>query len=312
MHTAKKQNIFVRCFNAKFLSSLIKTTTSGNRVARFRGKHYTIMRKIIAPLLLISATLLIGCHNKQKQASTTAASTTEPIQFDTLKVKKSFPLDTIGSNSPELKFDIRLLVPQESNKEIARNISNGIVYAAFGFEGLTPQEAADSLIATAKREYYELRNNYLNIKDAMPAAPYFNAYHLLFSEVAAGRSGTICYTITNETYNGGAHPASFVSTINFDTRNGKEIALHDILKEDCDSLLTTMLTTRLAQQHGLSTIEELQKAGYLTMNDMFVTSNFILAPDSLFFLYNSYEIAPYALGRSLIGFTYDELKDILK
>lgn len=45
---------------------------------------------------------------------------------------------------------------------------------------------------------------------------------------------------------------------------------------------------------------------------MYVTNNFILGKDSIFFLYNNYEIAPYYKGRSRIGFDYDELKDLLK
>lgn len=270
------------------------------------------MRKYFVFFFSILTIILSGCKEKQKQQSPIEAKREGFISFDTLKVVNKIPLDTMGTNSPELDIEIELLLPREGAKEVARDITAGIVYTAFGFEGLAPQEAVDSFINCAKKDYYTLRNDYINEKEASPDAFRFNAYYKLGSKAAQGRGNTLCYTISNETYSGGAHPASIISIINFDTTNGKEIQLQDIIKEGCDSLLTAKLTTRLAEQHNLSTLKELQEAGFLTMSEMYVTNNFALEPDSLFFLYNSYEIAPYALGISRIGFTYDELKEILK
>ncbi len=270
------------------------------------------MKKLTILSLAILAFALVCCNQKSKETSNPEHGTESCIVFDTLKLDKSFPLLANGKEAPNLQIKIKLLVPASDNKEVVENMSNSIAYTAFGFEGLTLQESVDSLVSTAKKDYYELRSDYINEKGAEPTAPYFYAYYQLASKVSQGPGHTICYTISCDTYNGGAHPLEIISTINFDTTSGKEIALQDILKENSDSLLTTKLTTRLAQQHGLSTLEELQGIGFLTMSDMYVTNNFVLAPDSLFFIYNNYEIAPYALGKSCIGFTYDELKDILK
>ena len=45
---------------------------------------------------------------------------------------------------------------------------------------------------------------------------------------------------------------------------------------------------------------------------IFITNNIILGKDSITFLYNRYEIAPYALGDIEISLDYNTLKDIMK
>ena len=45
---------------------------------------------------------------------------------------------------------------------------------------------------------------------------------------------------------------------------------------------------------------------------MFISNNFILDNENIVFIYNKYEIAPYAFGDIMITVTYDELKDLLK
>ena len=45
---------------------------------------------------------------------------------------------------------------------------------------------------------------------------------------------------------------------------------------------------------------------------MFISNNFILGKEKISFIYNVYEIAPYAFGEIVIDITYEELKDLLK
>ena len=45
---------------------------------------------------------------------------------------------------------------------------------------------------------------------------------------------------------------------------------------------------------------------------MFISNNFILDTEKIVFIYNKYEIAPYAVGDIMIDVTYEELKDLLK
>jgi hypothetical protein len=46
--------------------------------------------------------------------------------------------------------------------------------------------------------------------------------------------------------------------------------------------------------------------------DMFAPENFILGKDDITFIYNPYEIAPYAMGKTELILTYDDMDDIMK
>ena len=66
------------------------------------------------------------------------------------------------------------------------------------------------------------------------------------------------------------------------------------------------------KDEGASTVDELYDAGYYMDTDMYISQNFILGHEGVTFLYNRYEIAPYALGDILITLDYKTLKDIMK
>lgn len=263
--------------------------------------------------LLSAVIVLSGCNNAgQNSGESDEKGNVLSITFDTLRVNKVFALDSIEKESPTLHIDINLLVPRTTDQAVAENINNCITYAAYGYENITPQIATDSIVKQIVHTYYEMRNDYLNEKSVNPGSAWFNAYYILKSAAGKGRDNSFCYTVRSEVYEGGAHPYSIISAVNFDAASGKEIGLHDIFAEGCDSLLTERLTTRLAQQHDVASLQELKEIGFLTLNDMYVTNNFVMGEDSIYFIYNEYEIAPYALGSSCIGFNYNELKDILK
>ena len=271
------------------------------------------MKKHFFIATIILASIASSCSDAVKNSVQPAQAVVDNnIVFIKNEVKETFPLDTISENSPGLNIEISLYTATDAPAEIVENANRSIVYAAFGYEELTPQQAIDSIVETLKSEYYEQRSAYINEKVADSDAPWFNAYYLLKSIVEEGRNGTICYTADYEIYNGGANPNNVVSLVNINPATGKEIAFADVFKENSDSILCQRLIDRLALQNGTTGLAGLQELGYLTFSDIYVTNNFMLGKDSIEFLYNNYEIAPRALGRSCIKFSYDELSDILK
>lgn len=270
------------------------------------------MRKSYILLCTIVALCVTACHNSPQITNAESNKEYNTAIFDTLRINEYVLLDTIDANSPTLKIDVELLVPANVAPAVADNMNACISYAAFGYEGMSATEAADSTVRSMKNEYLELRNEYINEKAVNPNAPWFNGYYTLRCNASEGRNGCICYVADYEIYSGGAHPSNIISCVNIDAKTGNEIALQDIFAPDTDEELTDRLTQRLAQQNGVKGIEGLNEIDYLVFNDMYITNNFILGKDSIFFLYNNYEIAPYYKGRSRIGFKYDELNDLLK
>jgi hypothetical protein len=51
--------------------------------------------------------------------------------------------------------------------------------------------------------------------------------------------------------------------------------------------------------------------GFLTIADMFVSTDMLLESRKIVFHYDPYELAPYVFGDIDIEFSYDELSDLM-
>lgn len=277
------------------------------------------MKKLHLISAMIVATMFFACNNTPKNTSTEECRQEESkqeesynMEFEPYIVKEVVPIDPRDKNSPALDISISLMLAKNANPQVAEKMNRSIAYLALGHEGMTPQEATVATQDIIKKEYMALRNDYINEKAADYPSHWLNQYYHVESEVLEGKKNTVCYKSTCDIFSGGAHPYCHTNISNFDQRTGEEITLDDLFTENYENELTSMLVRRLMEINGATSIEELQEMGYLSIADMFITNNFYLKQDSIVFLYNQYEIAPYALGQSLIGFSYKELKDLLK
>ena len=76
--------------------------------------------------------------------------------------------------------------------------------------------------------------------------------------------------------------------------------------------MTELLLEKLMDMTDTKSMDELREKGFLFSMEMFPSENFILGSDKITFIYNAYEIAPYAIGRSEIELSYDDVSGILK
>jgi len=103
-----------------------------------------------------------------------------------------------------------------------------------------------------------------------------------------------------------------VAYLNLDLRTGKQILLKDIIAQGKDAALTDLLWKQLMADQGVSSLESLNEMGYGTLGDLYPTDNFGISERGITFLYNEYEIAPYAMGPIQITLSFDSLAPILK
>lgn len=245
---------------------------------------------------------------KDKETSSAKEITITPFEYH-----ETYNLSEHASDSPTLKFDFSLSLIECNDSNVANNINQAIAYTLFESTSNSIKEACDKFITQRKKEYLDLLPEYIDSKaNKMPAVWFYN-YYIANSEVEKGYKGYINYTIMWEEFTGGAHPSSFYTVLNFNPYTGEEIVLSDILKEEYEKPLTDILINNLAKQLQVEDIEGIKEKGYLYQdNSMFISNNFILDNEKIVFIYNRYEIAPYAFGDIMINVTYDELKNLLK
>ena len=120
-------------------------------------------------------------------------------------------------------------------------------------------------------------------------------------------------SLNGEVYTGGAHGMNNRYFLNFDPQTGQYIALRDLIREEKQEQLADIAEEKFRKAYQLSAEKSLNQAGgFMFPDDQFVlTKNFALSDSALLFHYNSYEIAPYALGQTDIIIPYQEIREIL-
>lgn len=273
------------------------------------------MKKCAYSLILLLALVMVACSdasnkgNKSNKENVT--DNKESILFATTDTISKFVMDTLVSNSPYFEVDISLPFAQGEG-EAKSNINTAIIYAAFGIEGTSTEETISKVLETAQDEYYALRPDYINEKSMNQSPAWFNYRFSVKGNNSTGYNECINYTIENYSYTGGAHGLVNHILLNFDSKSGKEIKLQDFFAENYEEPLTKLLFEALGKQLGVTNAEEINEKGYFNIEELYPTENFLLAPDSIIFVYNSYEIAPYSMGSTRIALGYDQIDNIIK
>lgn len=260
--------------------------------------------KALFTSLFIVALVISSCQPTEKTVSVDA--------FDTLNVSFSYPLYEEEKETPHYTCSISLLYLNSPDSLLQANVNSSIVKAAFGYDSLTPKEAIDTFTHLAIKEYSGNLPSYLNEKEAGDVGHWYNNSFTLTTQVLNGKAGIWNYILYNSFMYGGAHPTTNYFYLNFCSKTGKEIELNDVFTEGFEDALNEKLIGALEKHLGVSTLDEVKEKGFLTMNGMFPSNNFLLEKDSIKFMYNQYDIAPYALGQTELSLAYSNLADILK
>ncbi len=114
------------------------------------------------------------------------------------------------------------------------------------------------------------------------------------------------YMSTYEDYYGGAHGSNGSGGVNYYTATGEEVKLSDVIA-DMD-LLREVLSDRLkARYPDTDWFEDLNTALLSYGEGKEYTFNWVLENQGVTFVFNPYELAPYAYGQQFITIPYNEV-----
>jgi hypothetical protein len=114
-------------------------------------------------------------------------------------------------------------------------------------------------------------------------------------------------------FTGGAHPQYAATFSSFNAATGAKIRLDDVLVSGYRPRLTRTAENEFRAQHGIKPGMTLRDAGYIFFkNGTFaLNDNFWLGPKGVTFFYNTYEIAPYAMGTTELVLTYRQIRELI-
>lgn len=194
----------------------------------------------------------------------------------------------------QIKIELDTL---SAENDLARNLSAAIC------ENLLP-ERNETSVATAMMALSDsLETEWKQIiADMYDPESEFNdmfQYHYAVSgkPLDSGRDDILSYEMATDCYLGGAHGSYVVEYCNFDKNTGKRLGIKDIVPADKEMLVLMAMEEQLCKDFDATDLPDLQsKTGITALGDLYLTNNFRFKGDSIQFLFNQYEIAPYAAG----------------
>lgn len=202
------------------------------------------------------------------------------------------------------------------NDSIMNIIRNTIISSLYGnnYDTIPTDSLASSFAAELIREY-KLNNEPLLDKMGKKGNYSFDNEHNLEGFSLLSDKIIFSYGISRYVFMGGAHGLNSRIFSNFDLKTGKKITENDIFITDFEKPLIELIKTRIIEQSKED--PELQPIISLEDTDFWVDAikpngNFYITDESINYVYNPYEIAPYYMGQTEVVLPFTRLKGLLK
>jgi len=268
------------------------------------------MKKSMLFLIAVVAVLSLSITACGGGAKKNAA--TEKPTFDSVVVDTTVSM-TGDEDSPKCQVKLHILYAKGANAQLVNDsiIASGILSTDENADGnknvgsQTIPQMVENFVAVYLKNYKEQCAEML--KEGFDDTSCNNEY-IVSTSVIEGRNGGITYIIEGYSYTGGAHGLGFTETMNFDFAAGKELAYGDVFTEEGEILICDAIVEDVIRQYGVKNLNELKERGVFELGDVHIPDNFILGKDSVTFIFQPYEVAPYCEGEIRSTLAYSDLQ----
>jgi hypothetical protein len=113
-------------------------------------------------------------------------------------------------------------------------------------------------------------------------------------------------------YQGGAHGGTFTGFVNWDVKTDKKVTLDDILVDGYKTQLNKIAEKIFRKNEKLKDTSSLARDYFFKDNKFALNENYSITPLGLRFMYNQYEIKPYAAGQTELLIPYSDIKTLMR
>ncbi len=213
-----------------------------------------------------------------------------------------------ADSSKCLYMSVEFPVAEGESPEVVRLINDSIQYyvrSSMAVFAVNPEDVAGSMDSIAG----ELIAEYEALLRESPE--YAMPWEVSVAGKVMGQSERwVSVSVETYSYTGGAHPNTFLSLLNFDLATGKTLTLADLTANP--SKLEALVQVKFREARNVLDDQTFDDAGYFWGQGFALPENFALTKDGLYFYYNPYEAAAYALGPTEFTVPYSLLEGILK
>lgn len=132
-------------------------------------------------------------------------------------------------------------------------------------------------------------------------------------DVKTANDSLISLSVTTQYYTGGAHGGGATYFVNLNPKTHTKFTLDDLLSPGYQEVLRQAGENAFRSARNVKPDESFSERGFeFEGNTFHLNENYAFTEKGIEFFYNSYEIAPYALGPTRILIPYEELQDFLR
>ena len=219
-----------------------------------------------------------------------------------------------------LSVDIEVEIPVAfADKEVLKSIRTTIITNLFGEEYFT--HANDSIVLLFTKDLvsdYVENNEPLLTKIDSTNRYTFDNEHVVSGFSLLSDKKIYVYGIERYVYMGGAHGLETRNYYNFDLKTGKTITESDLFKPNYKAELSELIKKRIVEESKeVKEAKDTEPILSLEDTDFWADSikpngNFYITDESINYVFNPYEIAPYYIGQTEVTIPFNRLKNILK
>ena len=253
------------------------------------------MRYSAAVLVVVSLSLVCGCTGTPEKEELK----TKNIEFsEVTPLQEGMPYN--------FTMEMQIEWPEDgTNRKALKEMQKGITDLLFGSElETTDIEYAMKAYNKLSVDFY-VQDNEEYLEDTEEEW----GFMMNWSESIDGSflepyDGMVSYLKYAYGYSGGAHGMDALTCRTFDLKTGEQIDEEELFKKGYEDRLTEVLRTNL-----LSSIEY---QDMLFETDITPSDNFYLTSEGITYIYQRYEIGPYALGIIKVTVPWKEIQDIIR
>lgn len=270
-------------------------------------------RFLIAFFVVASLILQLGFF------SCTTKSSDITVLIDSVSVDSICPLFH-NYEKPACHFNLRMEVPYvEENSGLSQSLQRFLI--SIPRQGAFSEECDGTVIGMANTYLRTYIMQYLHEgkeaidsygEDMDAAATWMSYEEQAEGKVVFQEGNFLSYQFKVYSYMGGAHGNTTTANRVFDLNSQQAITLSNLFSADNLAQVGVLLRQALATLNECESVEQLAQAGiFFSANEIEPTDNFLLDGKGLTWIYDPYEIAPYAYGPVTVSLTWKELNDLL-
>ena len=260
------------------------------------------MKQVRTLIVLFFLLIAVACSEKG-----------DKYAFQYVTFKETLPY-TQGKEHPSCVFDLNVLKAHGTDTVFADAFNVDISYFLFNKRTTDVRGAMinyiDSIIDAFKQENKE-QIKYAQEEGFEPRD--IDYEFIINTEVHYGNNRDIIgHFIKMYQYTGGAHGGTFITCRNLRLEDGSLVTLDNYFKPGYEKVLLPVLEKKLLEYAECSSRDELDEHGYFSNEPLFVSENFEIRKDTIDFIYNQYDIAPYSTGITTLAVPTDDIREIIR